>query len=221
MNCSGYGKFSHVLNLIGFGFHLASFFSPSWIEASIRVPTRFNNLGLWTFCLNSFIARNDIEMKAYHGCWWIFSKELNTIRSILTPNWFVTTQVFMILTLIIYIICMILIIYYNFNNFKTFKTRKLVCQLILYLCLISGTSNFIASIVFGYNSQEDGWLCSSIFYDLSWGYGCGVVTAFCAYIAAIYMFKQILIENLNYQKEIYSFPLTNCSINNKIKEICI
>lgn len=64
-----------------------AFFSSNWLEAERRYyGSKFRKLGLWTFCFNSFSAKDDrMFRKFYVGCKWVYSEDYKLIRSYLLP----------------------------------------------------------------------------------------------------------------------------------------
>lgn len=75
--------FTFVSSLIG----IISFVTPYWLASDGRAPIRrFNNLGLWEVCFESFEDPSYRYDLVYRGCRWIFDKDFYLLSYFLKPR---------------------------------------------------------------------------------------------------------------------------------------
>lgn len=81
---------SYFLLIVAFVLLAIAFFSTHWLQVERRYyGSKFNKLGLWRVCFNSFSAPDDFQFKKFYvGCRWIFSDEYKPIRKLLLPGLF-------------------------------------------------------------------------------------------------------------------------------------
>ena len=65
-----------------------AFSTPYWVESNADAIyiTRMEKIGLWEACFNGYKFFKDSFGRTYNGCWWMFSREYDYIRSFLMPG---------------------------------------------------------------------------------------------------------------------------------------
>ncbi|TGZ61698.1 hypothetical protein CRM22_007858 [Opisthorchis felineus] len=204
---NGNAVFSCSVNVLGFITMVGGFVSPYWLQSYSRIHMPFSRLGLWEFCLNGFVPKNDISMQSYYGCWWIYSPYLDAIRDILTPWWFIIIQVFMSVSLFLYFLSVILFFVYLFGEFSN---SKVPAVLSLSIALIDFTAACLITtsiIIFGINQLNPDWMPYPFQNWPSSGFGLAALSGCLAFITTGYSAVQYRIDKELHEEDAFNFPL--------------
>lgn len=88
LNASQMKLTAYFILIVAFVLTAIAFFSTHWLQVERRYyGSKFNKLGLWRVCFNSFSAPDDFQFKKFYvGCRWIFADEYRPIRKFLLPG---------------------------------------------------------------------------------------------------------------------------------------
>lgn len=68
-------------------FTIVAFSTPHWLGADGMQPIRrFENLGLWEACFNSFRDTNYLYDREFNGCKWLFDEDYAFLLDFLEPR---------------------------------------------------------------------------------------------------------------------------------------
>ncbi|BFZ11381.1 hypothetical protein BsWGS_14420 [Bradybaena similaris] len=180
---------SFVFASVGLVALIIAFVSDRWVVSTEKEVSGFKNIGLWAACFSKYRApAYALVDKYYDGCWWVYNREIDELRSFLFPPWFVATQVLVTTGLCFQLLAMILMIVNSINCFPYTKHRDTIS---LVLTIIVGvlhglTAIFltVAVIMFGARADnERTWLERPDQNYLSWSYGMCVLAAFLAILS--------------------------------------
>lgn len=173
------------LALLGTVIHVIGFSSPHWLESFEQANSRFDRIGLWEACFNHFGYDRDQLGKQYDGCHWIYSYEYKPIFDWLNPDWLLTVQIMMTLSLVINLLTSILLIVGRFGVCLPYKES--MSQLIASSGMFIST--FLVGIsvtIFGVKSKIDRqWFPRPDQNFLTWAFGLAVLSAFFTLFAAM------------------------------------
>ncbi|CAH1776236.1 unnamed protein product [Owenia fusiformis] len=172
---------------------LPPFCSPYWFQSWPRVHSEFKRIGLWEACFAGFIHPRDELGKAYHGCWWTFSKEYWNIRDWLLPPWFISVQVMVTGTLICQLVGAILLVAYFLRCCRP-QTEAFALFVSAGLQFVCAFLMGVSVLVFGVMAKEDRtWMPRPELNYMSWSYGLAVLSAFFAFFSGLALAVQGMI----------------------------
>lgn len=90
LNASQMKLTTYFLLIVALILTAIAFFSTNWLQVERRYyGSKFNKLGLWRICFNSFSAPDDFQFKKFYvGCRWLFADEYKPIRKFILPGSF-------------------------------------------------------------------------------------------------------------------------------------
>uniref|UniRef100_A0A8D8XKQ0 Uncharacterized protein n=1 Tax=Cacopsylla melanoneura TaxID=428564 RepID=A0A8D8XKQ0_9HEMI len=163
---------------LGFLFLLLAFTSHSWVVANGRVTNpQFQSIGLWSICLTGFEEFHHWYDTKFYGCWWVFEEEYYMIHDFLFPGFFISTEIFMLMSFLAGLISVFLVTMYMCCS----RTQDKFILLLRVISINSGLSagtGCIALIIFGMYGDSRDWLPHWENNDIGWAYYsavCGVL----------------------------------------------
>ncbi|ELU01800.1 hypothetical protein CAPTEDRAFT_176233 [Capitella teleta] len=192
---------SITLSSISAFFFLIGFSTPNWIVSWPRVYSGFKSIGLHHICLAGMVLPADPDQIAYHGCWWIFSDNLDDIQTWIWPAWFAYTIAAMCFCFIFEAVSLILVLLLwvktgRFQRKTDQKKKENLCMLqtATALTVAAAFLESLTLLVFALMFYQDrNWLPNQHFNYLSYSYGLTLVSCFMSIFSAIAQVTYVLI----------------------------
>lgn len=180
---------------------ILAFATPYWLESDGELTVqRFQRLGLWEACFESFYDPNFRYDKEFRGCMWILDEDYNFIHNILEKPFFIAVQVLYTLGFVIILLVCLLLLAFLFCIATEVAVK--ILMVLSGLLFVSGLFHTIAVIVFGALGDGRDWMPDPDNNYLSWSFGLAAVGTILQLIAGVlYLLESIIIRRRQAKEE--------------------